>query len=155
MVTKPDPICPPAALKSQLPEMGLGEGGNFKHKVPGTPDSRSGAAPPLVPERRAGSGTPAATQPRGRQAPKPPCPTRALTRRRRHRRPWPLAQPLAQRAGRRSPEARRVPGGRRRRAPHSPRDAAPPSGLRIGQHRRLCGSPLAQRRGPDWGARVT
>lgn len=58
-------------------------------------------------------------------------------------------------ARRRSPEARRVPGSRRRRAPLTPRDAAPPPGLTTGHRCWLCAPPLARRRSPSWGSRIT
>lgn len=132
------------------PEMGLREGGNFKHKVPGTPGSRaSGAAPPPVPERRALSRQPPAARPAGSEVSQPDTSTHP---------PQPTSPSYSRSpspAPPRSPEARRVPGRHRRRAPHTPRDAAPPPTLTIGPRRRLGGLPLVRRRGPNWGSRVT
>lgn len=132
------------------PEMGLREGGNFKHKVPGTPGSRaSGAAPPPVPERRALSRQPPAARPAGSEVSQPDTSTHP---------PQPTSPSYSRSpspAPPRSPEARRVPGRHRRRAPHTPRDAAPPPTLTIGPRRRLGGLPLVRRRGPNWSSRVT
>ncbi|XP_057357899.1 proline-rich proteoglycan 2-like [Manis pentadactyla] len=111
------------------------EWGQLKAQSSGGFRFPAGAAQLPAPERRAGGGRP---QPRGRKLrasphrprthPPPPPPS-----------PLPPAGPARSRspcrAGpvpARSPEARRVPGGCRRRAPRAPRDAAPSPSAAIG-----------------------
>lgn len=155
-ITKPgsdSPTCPPAALRSRrAPGHRARGGGQLKRKVPGTPGSRCGAARPPVPERSTVSGRAAAGALRGlpARAQHSPSATAAAAASRPSR-----SRRSSQGGRRRSLEARRVPRGRRHRAPRTPRDAAPPPGRAIGRRRRLRGPPLARGRGPGRGARVT
>lgn len=112
-----------------------------KFRGPQVPGRRR---PIAVPERRSGSGQPAARELRGLPAGPQHSPAAASTVAR-----GPLALPVVHPAGPRSPEARRVRDRCGRRAPRLPRDEAPPLAARL-----AAGAGSAGSHWPGGGART-